>query len=142
VSKDLDQALQTVRQGRGRNFLDRLVYLQAGLSGAAEYTVRGDEPFLRGHFPGHPLFPGVLLIEATAQLARVVAQTAQEDRSKMRELKLASLRGVKILGTAKPGETIFLEAKVSGGVGSAVRCETSAAVNGQVVMQATMAFTF
>jgi 3-hydroxyacyl-[acyl-carrier-protein] dehydratase len=142
VNKHLDDALQALRKGGSLRFLDCLVSLQAGLSGAAEYTVRGDEPFLRGHFPGQPLFPGVLLIEAAAQLASVVARTSQEDRSKMRELKLASLRGVKIVGTAKPGQTIFLEAKVSGRVGSVVQCETSAAVNGQVVMQATMAFTF
>ena len=50
-------------------FLDRVLSLTPGKEGTGEYRVRGDEPFLRGHFPGDPILPGVLLIEAAAQLA-------------------------------------------------------------------------
>lgn len=75
MSVDLVQALRALPHGPEFRFLDRLLALDPGRSGRAEYTLRGDEPFLRGHFPGQPLLPGVLLIEAAAQLAGVVAQS-------------------------------------------------------------------
>src|SRR3954447_25825470 len=84
-------------------FLDRLLSLEPGQSGTGEYLVRGDEPFLKGHFPGAPLFPGVLLLEAAAQLAGTVAQSDPK-LTPLKELKLTALKGVKILGSARPGE--------------------------------------
>ena len=53
-------ALQHLPHGPEFRFLDHLVALDPGKSGAGDYTVRGDEPFLAGHFPDQPLFPGVL----------------------------------------------------------------------------------
>jgi 3-hydroxyacyl-[acyl-carrier-protein] dehydratase len=105
----LEQALQRLPHGPEFRFLDRLVSLVPGQEGVAEYRVRGDEPFLRGHFPGQPLFPGVLLIEAGAQLLGVVAQSGPA-RPLLPELKLTALRAVKITGSARPGQTILLKA--------------------------------
>src|SRR2546423_14661654 len=68
-------ALAGLPHGPEFRFLDRLLSLEPGKSGAGEYAVRGDEPFLRGHFPGRPMMPRVLLVEAAAQLAGVVAET-------------------------------------------------------------------
>src|SRR5207237_1381908 len=73
-------------------FLDRLLSLEPGKSAAGEYAVRGDEPFLRGHFPGRPMMPGVLLVEAAAQLAGVVAQSDQAIPP-LPGLKLTAIRG-------------------------------------------------
>ena len=73
----LAEALARLPHGPEFRFLDRLVRLDPGKSGAGEYTVRGDEPFLRGHFPGDPLMPGVLLVEAAAQLTGRFAQTVE-----------------------------------------------------------------
>jgi 3-hydroxyacyl-[acyl-carrier-protein] dehydratase len=96
--------------------------------------VRGDEPFLRGHFPGHPIFPGVLLVEAAAQLAGTVAQSDPQI-SPLAGLKLTAMRGIKILGTARPGEVIRIEAKILNRLGNLIQAQVSATVNGQVVMQ-------
>jgi len=97
-------------------FLDRVLSLTPGREGAGEYLVRGDEPFLRGHFPGDPILPGVLLIEAAAQLAGVVAQS-DPGLAPLAGLKLTALRGVKILGAARPGDVVRLEASTPGPAG-------------------------
>lgn len=114
--------------------MDRLLELEPGRRGVGEYTVRGDEPFLRGHFPGQPLFPGVLLVEAAAQLAGTVAQTDPQIPP-LPGLKLTAIRGIKILGSARPGEVIQLEARVLSRLGNLVQAQVSATVNGRMVMQ-------
>lgn len=130
-------ALASLPHGPEFRFLDRLTHLDPGQSGAGEYTVRGDEPFLRGHFPGQPLLPGVLLIEAAAQLAGTVAQSDPQI-APLAGLKLTALRGVKILGTARPGEIVQLEARVTGRLGKLIQAQATARVNGQIILQAEL----
>lgn len=129
----MNDALKSLPHGPEFRFVDRLLTLEPGKGGAGEYTVRGDEPFLRGHFPGQPIFPGVLLVEAAAQLAGTVAQSDQQIPP-LAGLKLTAMRGIKILGTARPGEVIRLEAKVLNRLGNLVQAQVSASVNGQRVM--------
>lgn len=137
MNDPLTRALNFLPHGPEFRFLDRLSNLEPGNAGAGEYTVRGDEPFLRGHFPGQPLMPGVLLIEAVAQLAGVVAQTDPQIPP-MPGLKLTALRGVKILGTARPGDVIRLEARVTGRLGNLVQAQASATVAGNLLLQAEL----
>jgi 3-hydroxyacyl-[acyl-carrier-protein] dehydratase len=134
VSDSLANALRFLPHGPEFRFLDRLISLEPGRGGAGEYTVRGDEPFLRGHFPGEPIFPGVLLLEAAAQLAGTVAQSDPE-LTPVPGLKLTAVRGVKILGTARPGEVIRLEARVLTRLGNLVQAEVRASVNAKLVLQ-------
>ena len=131
------EALQRLPHGPEFRFVDRLITLTPGQEGTGEYRVRGDEPFLRGHFPGKPLFPGVLLVEAGAQLAGVVAQCAP-DIAPLAGLKLTAMRGVKILGTARPGETIQLWALITGRMGRLIQASVSAHVSGVAVLTAEL----
>src|SRR6266404_560414 len=105
------KALASLPHGAEFRFVDRLISLEPGKSGVGEYTIRGDEPFLRGHFPGQPLFPGVLLVEAAAQLAGTIAQSDPQI-APLPGLKLTALSKVKILGSAKPGDVLQLEARI------------------------------
>ena len=130
-------ALAALPHGPEFRFLDRLTSLDPGKSGTGEYTVRGDEPFLRGHFPGQPLMPGVLLVEAAAQLAGVVAQ-CDPAIAPLPGLKLTALRGVKILGSARPGEVLRIEATITGRLANLVQARATASVNGAVVLQAEL----
>src|SRR5213593_5117587 len=132
MSKTEVSALELLPHGPEFRFLDRLLRLDPGKSGAGEYRVRGDELFLRGHFPGEPLFPGVLLVEAAAQLAGVVAQS-DPAIPPMPGLKLTALLTVKILGTARPGEVVRLTVRVTGRLGNLVQAEAQAVVAGNVV---------
>ncbi len=134
---DLVTALTLLPHGAEFRFIDRLTNLNPDQSGAGEYTVRGDEPFLRGHFPGEPIFPGVLLVEAAAQLAGVVAQSDPKIPA-LKNLKLTALRNVKILGTARPGEVIQVEAKILGRLGNLVQAQATARVAGEIVLTAEL----
>lgn len=131
----LQLALRRLPHGPEFRFIDRLTQLNPGRSGTGEYTVRGDEPFLRGHFPGAPIFPGVLLVEAAAQLAGVIAQSDPQIPP-LRNLKLTAFRNVKILGSAGPGETIVLEATIAGRLGHLIQAQATARVGGAVILTA------
>ena len=133
----LGLALELLPHGPEFRFLDRLLGLEPGRCGSAELRVDPLAPFLRGHFPNQPLFPGVLLIEAGAQLAGVVAQSDPQLKP-MPNLKLTAARNVKITGTAKPGEVIRIEATVTGRLNNLVQVEVSATVDGQTVMQGAL----
>jgi len=133
----MEQALTLLPHGPEFRFLDRLTALEPGRSGRAEYKIRGDEPFLRGHFPGDPIFPGVLLVEAVAQLAGVVAQS-DPTIPPLAGLKLTALRQVKILGAAKPGETLEVEARVTGRMGHLIQAQASACAAGVIVLTAEL----
>jgi 3-hydroxymyristoyl/3-hydroxydecanoyl-(acyl carrier protein) dehydratase len=102
-----------------------------------EYRVRGDEYYLRGHLPGEPILPGVLLVEAGAQVAGMVAQEDPANPSLPR-LKLTALRGVKIFGSARPGETLIIGATITGRLGLMVQAKVSASVSGVKVMTAEL----
>ena len=137
MSDLLSTALSFLPHGPEFRFIDRLTALDPGRSGLGEYTLRGDEPFLRGHFPGQPLMPGVLLVEAAAQLAGTVAQSDPQIPP-MPGLKLTALRGTKILGTARPGDTIRLEVRITGRLGNLVQAQASAQVGDRLVLQADL----
>jgi 3-hydroxyacyl-[acyl-carrier-protein] dehydratase len=134
MKNPLTTALESLPHGPEFRFLDRLTALDPGRSGSGEYTARGDEPFLRGHFPGAPIVPGVLLIEAAAQLAGVVAQS-DPGHPPLPGLKLTAVRGIKILGTAKPSETIRIEARVLNRLGNLVQASVSACVGERAILQ-------
>ena len=137
MAAKLMSALDSLPHGPEFRFVDRLLDLEPGKGGVGEYTVRGDERFLRGHFPGQPMMPGVLLLEAAAQLAGTVAQSDPQIQP-MPGLKLTAIRGAKILGTARPGEVIRMEARVLGRLNNLVQARASASVNGMLVMEAEL----
>lgn len=130
----LELALKRLPHGPEFRFIERLLRLEPGNTGVGEYTVRSGEPFLRGHFPDEPLFPGVLLVEAAAQLAGTVAQS-DPNIPPLPGLKLTAMRAIKILGTAKPGETIRFEARILSRMETLIQANVSASVNDRQIMQ-------
>ena len=112
--------LAALPHGPEFRFVDALDSLDPGKSATARFTVRGDEAFLAGHFPGNPLMPGVILIEAIAQLGGVVAQSDPEIPA-LANLLLTGVRGAKILGAARPGEILTIRAEVEGRLGAMIQ---------------------
>lgn len=135
MSDPLHDALRHLPHGPEFRFVDRLTELDPGKRGAGEYRVRGDEAFLKGHFPGQPLVPGVILVEAVAQLAGIVAQ-CDLNIPVLPGLKLTAIRAAKIFGTVAPGETLTLRAEVTGRMGNLVQARGSVEASGRVLLQA------
>jgi 3-hydroxyacyl-[acyl-carrier-protein] dehydratase len=126
-------ALLALPHGPEFRFIDALDALVPGQSAAAHYLLRGHEAFLAGHFPAAPLMPGVLLIEAIAQLGGIIAQS-DPAIPPLRNLRLAAVQNAKITGSAVPGETLLLEASVRGRSGALVQIEGQARVGPRLVL--------
>jgi 3-hydroxyacyl-[acyl-carrier-protein] dehydratase len=107
---DLFQALSSLPHGPSFRFVDELVELVPGVSATGHWTLKGDEAFLEGHFPGQPLLPGVIMIESLAQLGGVLAQSDRGDNP-LRNVRLTAVRQFKILGSIPPGQTLTIHAK-------------------------------
>ncbi|HEY3852989.1 MAG TPA: 3-hydroxyacyl-ACP dehydratase FabZ family protein [Verrucomicrobiae bacterium] len=133
----MNEALAKLPHGPEFRFLDEVLTLEPGKSGTGQYTVRGDEPFLRGHFPGEPIFPGVLLVEAAAQLAGCVAQS-DPSVPPLADLKLTAIRNAKITGTARPGQTLSLSTTILARMGNLIQASADATVDGVTVLRAEL----
>jgi 3-hydroxyacyl-[acyl-carrier-protein] dehydratase len=136
----LELAMRSLPHGPEFRFVDRMISLTPGVEGVGEYRVRGDEYYLRGHLPGEPILPGVLLVESAAQVAGMVAQ---EDPANPRwpRMKLAALRAVKILDSARPGDTLRIEAAITGRLGPMIQARVSAYIGEAKVLAAELALS-
>ena len=130
----LDRALAFLPHGPEFRFVQRLLNLEPGKSGSGEYQIQGSEPFLRGHFPGQPLFPGVLMVEGSAQLAGVVAQS-DPAIAPLSGLRLTALRNIKILGSAKPGDVLRFEARLTGRLANLIQADVAVYFEDRLLMQ-------
>ena len=114
-----------------------MVALEPGISGTATYTITGEEPFLKGHFPDRPLWPGVLMIEAIAQLGGVIAQSDPEQDT-LDDMRLTSVKNAKILGTAAPGGVLTIQASVEGRLGTLIQIKGSVSHGETKIAEATV----
>ncbi len=103
-------------------FIDEVVELQPGEAALCRKVFPPEEPFFRGHFPGDPLVPGVILTEALAQTAGIAA--GQPGRS----FRLTAIKGMKFPGAVRPAEMIELRARKVAVVGGLWQFDTEARV--------------
>ena len=120
--------LSLLPHGEGFRFVDELITLDPGKSATARYLVKVDEFFFKGHFPDNPIVPGVILIEALAQLGGIVAQTDPQIEP-LQNMKLTAVKQAKILGAAKPGAELLICARLEGRMGSLIQ------IQGEVIDQ-------
>lgn len=97
-------------------------------------NVTMNEPFFQGHFPGRPIMPGVLIIEALAQ-AGCMAYYRPTDAGSDVEVAIASVREARFRKPVVPGDTLYLIAEVVKDRGQMIVLKCEAQVNGQVVAE-------
>jgi len=131
---ELQTALTLLPHGAEFRFVDKLTALEPGRSATGVYVLKENENFLKGHFPGEPMMPGVLLIEAVAQLAGIVAQTDPTNPGSG-IMKLTAIRGAKILDTARPGDCVVLSVELEARLRNLVQARGTATVNGKTVLR-------
>ena len=96
--------------------IDRVLDYDPGKSGVAIKNVTVNEPFFQGHFPESPIMPGVLMIEATAQLAAVVLGTAigKEDERDARIMGyFASVKNFRFRQPVTPGDQLKITLEIT-----------------------------
>lgn len=97
-----------------------------------------NEPFFQGHFPGHPIMPGVLIVEAMAQVGGVLLLGTVEDPDSM-VVYFMSLDNIKFRKPVRPGDQLRFEVEIVQLRGKVCRIAGIAKVDGQVVCEAEMA---
>lgn len=132
-----EQELLSLPHGPEFRFLDHMIALEHGVSGRASYTITGEEPFLKGHFPTQPMWPGVIMIESIAQLGGVIAQSDPAHPT-LADMRLTSVRNAKILGTAYPGAILSIEASVEGRMGNLIQIKGSVSEGDKKIAEATV----
>jgi len=118
--------------------IDRVLELEPGARAVAEKLVSANEPHFAGHFPGNPIMPGVLIVEALAQTGAVVALSLPEHRGKL--AVFAGIDECRFRRVVRPGEVLRLEVNVEKfrrGVGKA---RGRATVEGEVACEAGLLF--
>ena len=118
--------------------IDTIEEMEPGVRAVAKKCVSYNEPFFQGHFPGEPVMPGVLIIEALAQTGAVAILSLPENKGKA--AYFAAINSAKFKKKVIPGDVLMLKTeiiKVKGpmGIGKA-----TATVDGKVAVQAELTF--
>lgn len=118
--------------------VDRIIEVEWGRRAVGIKNVSMGEPFFQGHFPGYPVMPGVLIIEALAQVGAVALLGSEEFRGKM--ALFAGIDNVRFKRQVVPGETLRLEVemgKMRRGVGTGTAVAT---VDGELAARGELMF--
>jgi beta-hydroxyacyl-ACP dehydratase FabZ len=99
-----------------------------------------NEPFFQGHFPGHPIMPGVLILEAMAQVGGVGALSLPENNGNL--AYFLSIKEARFRKPVVPGDQLIIEVEVLKTKLSIMQIKATAKVAGEVVTEAEMMFAF
>lgn len=121
--------LSGLPHGLAFRFIDRILEIVPGERVVALKNVTGNEPHLQGHFPGHPLMPGVLLLEAMAQTAGLLLAAGSS-------AVLAQVKQARFRRPVHPGDQVRIEAARLAGLGSLHRFEVKAFVEAKTAAEA------
>ena len=119
-------------------FLDEVLELELGRRVVARKLLSGDEWFFAGHFPGRPIMPGVLMVEALAQAGAVAVLSEPENRGKL--ALFAGIDDVRFKRIVEPGDELLLTCEVDelrGGIG---RGKAVASVAGEPAVRGLLTF--
>lgn len=119
-------------------FVDEIVELEPGVRAVGRLQVTGEEWFLQGHFPGNPIVPGVIMVEACAQVAAVCALTHPDHQGKFGVF--AAIDDTRFTRIVRPGDVLDLTIVMERLRMRLGRCSAAIAVGGEAAVKATLTF--
>jgi 3-hydroxyacyl-[acyl-carrier-protein] dehydratase len=121
--------------------VDRILELEAGKKAVGLKNVTINEPFFQGHFPGTPIMPGVLILEAMAQTGGVLAIQSMGLKGKKALMYFMGLDQVKFRKPVVPGDQLIMELTVLKQRAKIMKLAATAKVDGQIVAEAHLMAT-
>lgn len=134
---DIQQILQYLPHRYPMLLVDRVVHFEAGKRIVGVKNVTINEPFFQGHYPGHPIMPGVLIVEAMAQVGGLLLMDAVENPDE-KVVYFMSLDNVKWRRPVTPGDQLVFELELLQLRRSVCRMRGEGYVNGQLVAEAEL----
>ncbi|MFO7665226.1 MAG: 3-hydroxyacyl-ACP dehydratase FabZ [Desulfobacterales bacterium] len=122
--------------------VDRVVELIEGDKIIALKNVTINEPFFAGHFPGIPIMPGVLIVEAMAQAGGILFALSQPEEKRGGQVYFMGMDKVKFRKPVVPGDQLFFDVKILNMRSKAVKMSGIATVEGRCVAEAEFIATF
>jgi 3-hydroxyacyl-[acyl-carrier-protein] dehydratase len=118
--------------------LDEVTEIEPGVRVVARRRVRADEWYFAGHFPGNPIMPGVLMVEAMAQCGAVAVLSEEENRGKL--ALFAGIDDVRFKRIVRPGDELELVCELERMRGPIGKGKARATVNGDLAVRGTLTF--
>ncbi|MEI7025687.1 3-hydroxyacyl-ACP dehydratase FabZ [Paenibacillus sp. y28] len=135
---DINQIQEIIPHRPPFLLVDRILEVEEGVRAVGIKNVTMNEPFFVGHFPGAPVMPGVLIIEALAQVGAVAILKVEANRGKL--AFFASMDEVRFRGQVFPGDTLRLEVEITRLKGKFGKGSAVAKVGDEVVAEGQIMF--
>lgn len=138
MEMDIKQIMETIPHRQPFLLIDRILDLEPGKRGVGKKCVTYNEPFFAGHFPQEPVMPGVLIIEALAQVGAVVILSVPENKGKT--AYFGSIQSARFKQKVVPGDVLTLEVEMIRQKGPIGVGKATATVDGSIAATAELTF--
>lgn len=137
---DIQKIKEVIRHRYPFLLVDRILELEEGKRAVGIKNITANENFFNGHFPDYPVMPGVLIVEALAQVSAVVMLTKEGNKGRLG--LLAGIDKCRFKKQVKPGDQLRLEIEITRLKGPIGKCKGIATVDGELVCEAEITFAF
>ncbi|RNB82076.1 3-hydroxyacyl-[acyl-carrier-protein] dehydratase FabZ [Brevibacillus fluminis] len=135
---DINQIQEIIPHRYPFLLVDQIFELESGKRAVGRKNVTINEPYFQGHFPGYPVMPGVLIVEALAQVGAVAVLSMEENKGKL--AFFAGIDEFRFKDQVKPGDTLELTVELTRLRGTIGKGHGTATVNGKVVAEGGLIF--
>ncbi len=135
---DIDQIMKMIPHRYPFLLVDKISALKEGESILGLKNVTINEPYFAGHFPGNPVMPGVLIIEALAQVSALLVSYMLKASQEEKQVILMSIANAKFRKIVKPGDVLELHSTIVQNRGNVWKFAAKAEVDGSVASECTL----